>query len=130
MPDPLIAGLDHVQLAIPRGGEDAARAFYAELLGLIERDKPEQLRPNGGVWFDGDGLQLHLGIENPFTPARKAHVALLVRDLAAIGHVLLAAGAPFDPDERVPGRTRAYTEDPFGNRIELIADGEGFSQRR
>ena len=126
----MITGLDHVQLAIPPGGEDQARAFYGGALGLKERDKPEQLRANGGLWFDGDGLQLHLGIEQPFAPARKAHVALLVTDLAALGDALRAGGRSFEIDDRVPGTRRAYTEDPFGNRIELIADGDGFSQRR
>lgn len=126
----MIAGLDHVQVAIPRGGEATARAFYGGLLGLVEREKPRQLMPNGGLWFEGEGLQLHLGVEADFVPARKVHVALLVRDLDGLGVNLRTAGASFEPDDRVPGRTRAYTEDPFGNRIELIADGDGFSQRR
>jgi len=125
----MIAGLDHVQLAIPRGGEETARAFYGGVLGLIEREKPVQLLANRGLWFECEGLQLHLGVENDFAPARKAHVAFIVRDLEGLGMNLRAAGATFDPDDRVPSRTRAYTEDPFGNRIELIADGDGFSQR-
>ncbi|HLW17345.1 MAG TPA: VOC family protein [Actinomycetota bacterium] len=126
----MISGLDHVQLAIPRGGEEAARAFYGGVLGLDEREKPFQLLANGGLWFEGEGLQLHLGVEADFEPGRKAHVALIVRDLDGLGMNLRAAGASFEPDDRVPGRTRAYTADPFGNRIELIADGDGFSQRR
>ena len=132
MPDPsgMISGLDHVQLAIPPGGEDAARAFYGRVLGLAERGKPEQLRASGGVWFEGEGLQLHVGIEEAFAPTRKAHIALIVRDLPGLGDALRAAGSPFEADDRVPGRSRAYTADPFGNRIELIADGDGFSQRR
>jgi catechol 2,3-dioxygenase-like lactoylglutathione lyase family enzyme len=126
----MIAGLDHVQLAIPRGGEETARAFYGGVLGLVEREKPVQLLANGGLWFEGAGLQLHLGVEDDFGPARKAHVAFIVRDLDGLGMNLRAAGASYDPDDRVPGRTRAYTADPFGNRIELIEDGDGFSQRR
>ena len=126
----MTAGLDHVQLAIPRGGEETARSFYGGVLGLVEREKPVQLIPNGGLWFEGEGLQLHLGVEADFAPARKAHVAFIVRDLEGLGMNLRAAGAAFDPDDRVPSRTRAYTADPFGNRIELIADGDGFSQRR
>jgi catechol 2,3-dioxygenase-like lactoylglutathione lyase family enzyme len=126
----VIAGLDHVQLAIPRGGEETARAFYGGVLGLVEREKPVQLIPNGGLWFEGEGLQLHLGVEADFAPARKAHVAFIVRDLDGLGMNLRAAGSPFEQDDRVPGRMRAYTSDPFGNRIELIADGDGFSQRR
>jgi catechol 2,3-dioxygenase-like lactoylglutathione lyase family enzyme len=126
----MIAGLDHVQLAIPRGGEETARAFYGGVLGLVEREKPVQLLANGGLWFEGSGLQLHLGVEDDFGPARKAHVAFIVRDLDGLGMNLRAAGSVFHPDDRVPGRTRAYTADPFGNRIELIEDGDGFSQRR
>jgi len=126
----MIAGLDHVQLAIPRGGEETARAFYGGVLGLVEREKPVQLRANGGLWFEGAGLQLHLGVEDDFGPARKAHVAFIVRDLDGLGMNLRAAGSSYDPDDRVPGRARAYTADPFGNRIELIEDGDGFSQRR
>lgn len=122
--------MDHVQLAIPRGGEEAARAFYGGVLGLVEREKPAQLVANGGLWFEGEGLQLHLGVEKDFSPAHKAHVAFIVRDLDGLGMNLRAAGAAFEPDDRVPGRERAYTADPFGNRIELIADGDGFSQRR
>jgi catechol 2,3-dioxygenase-like lactoylglutathione lyase family enzyme len=125
----MISGFDHVQLAIPPDGEEAARAFYGGVLGLKERDKPEQLRPSGGLWFDGDGLQMHLGIEQPFAPARKAHVALLVDDLTSLAEKLRAGGHRFDGDDRVPGRARGYTDDPFGNRIELIQNGDGFSQR-
>jgi catechol 2,3-dioxygenase-like lactoylglutathione lyase family enzyme len=125
----VIAGLDHVQLAMPPGGEEAARAFYSRVLGMNEIPKPEQLRAAGGVWFEASGVMLHLGVEDPFAPARKAHAALLVEDLEQLGERLGEARAPFAMDDRVPGRDRAYTEDPFGNRIELIADGDGFTQR-
>ncbi|MGZ4104630.1 MAG: VOC family protein [Actinomycetota bacterium] len=124
----MISGLDHVQLAIPGGGEDKARAFYGSVLGMTEVDKPEQLRANGGLWFEAPGVQLHLGIEEPFTPARKAHVALLV-SFADVVLALAEGGWQVDMDPRIPDRLRAYTADPFGNRIELIADGDGFSQR-
>jgi catechol 2,3-dioxygenase-like lactoylglutathione lyase family enzyme len=126
----VISGLDHVQLAIPRGGEETARAFYCDVLGMSEVSKPEQLRAGGGLWFEAPGVQLHLGIDESFTPARKAHVALLIENLGLLGEALRAGGAPFELDDRVPGRRRAYTSDPFGNRVELIADGDGFSQRR
>jgi len=126
----VITGLDHVQLPIPSGGEADARAFYGGLLGMKEVPKPEQLRANGGLWFEARGVQLHLGIEEELSAARKAHVALLVRDFTGIAATLREAGRPFDTDRRVPDRVRAYTADPFGNRIELIADGDGFSQRR
>jgi catechol 2,3-dioxygenase-like lactoylglutathione lyase family enzyme len=126
----MIAGLDHVEIAIPPGGEEQARAFYGGLLGLKEIPKPEQLLANGGLWFGATGVQVHIGITDAFAPARKAHVALLVRNLDGLGQTLRLNSMDFEIDDRVPGRTRAYTADPFGNRIELIADGDGFSQRR
>jgi len=125
----MIVGLDHVQLAMPPGGEQTAREFYAGVLGMTEVPKPEELLANGGLWFVAGAVMLHLGIEQPFTPARKAHVALLVADLDDVQGALADAGSPFKPDDRVPGRARGYTEDPFGNRIELIAKGDGFSER-
>jgi catechol 2,3-dioxygenase-like lactoylglutathione lyase family enzyme len=115
--------LDHVQLAAPSGSEDAARAFYGDLLGLEEIAKPEDMRASGGVWFGLDRGQLHIGIEEPFRPARKAHPGLRV-DAAALDAIaarLGAAGAPVDWDERYPGVRRFYTADPFGNRIEIGA---------
>jgi catechol 2,3-dioxygenase-like lactoylglutathione lyase family enzyme len=126
----MIAGLDHVEIAIPRDGEEQARAFYGGVVGLKEIPKPDQLLANGGLWFGAQGVQLHLGLVEEFVPARKAHVALIVRNLEGLGETLRANGSDFEIDDRVPGRTRAYTADPFGNRIELIADGDGFSQRR
>lgn len=120
--------LDHVQIAMPAGEEAAARRFYGELLGLPEIPKPPALLENGGCWFAAGQLQLHLGVAREFTPARKAHPALLVPDLDALLERLAAAGAPITPDARVPGVRRAYVADPFGNRLELIQDGQGFSQ--
>jgi catechol 2,3-dioxygenase-like lactoylglutathione lyase family enzyme len=124
-----IVGLDHLQLAIPAGGEPEARAFYGQLLGLTEVAKPAPLAARGGCWFAGAGLQIHLGVEQPFAPARKAHPALLVADLEACRERLLAAGIPLTPDETLPHVRRFYAADPFGNRIEFIQDGDGFSQR-
>jgi len=115
----MIAGVDHVQIAAPPGAEPAARAFYGELLGLPELPKPELLRPHGGAWFAvGDG-QLHVGIEEPFAPARKAHPALAVPsagDLRALADRLATAGHEVTWDG-----PRFYVADPFGNRLELIA---------
>lgn len=122
-----ITGLDHVQLAMPRGGEDQARAFYGAVLGMAEIAKPAQLAARGGCWFQGGGAQIHLGVEEPFAPARKAHPALLVADLAAARAALAAAGVAATPDESVPGVRRCYVADPFGNRIELIQSGDGFN---
>ena len=108
--------LDHVQVAAPPGCEVAARAFYGELLGLVEVEKPEPLRGRGGVWFE----QLHVGVEQDFAPARKAHPALRVEDLDDVAGRLQAAGAPVQWDEALPGVRRFYTADPWGNRVELL----------
>lgn len=124
-----IVGLDHVQLAMPPGGEERARAFYGGVLGLPEAPKPPALAARGGCWFDNGAAQLHLGIEPDFAPARRAHPALLVEDLDEAARVLEAARAPARRDDSVEGVHRLYTEDPFGNRLELIQTGDGFSQR-
>jgi catechol 2,3-dioxygenase-like lactoylglutathione lyase family enzyme len=115
--------LDHVQLAAPPGCEDAARRFYGELLGLEEVPKPEQLRSRGGVWFAVGEHQLHVGVAEPFAPARKAHPALRATPAAldALAKRLATAGAPVVWDDTLPGARRFYTEDPWGNRIELLA---------
>jgi catechol 2,3-dioxygenase-like lactoylglutathione lyase family enzyme len=118
-----IVGLDHVQLAAPPGCEEAARAFFGALLGLEEVEKPEPLRARGGVWFALGAQQLHVGIEEPHAPARKAHPALAVRDLDAAAARLEAAGREASWDRSLPGVRRFYTADPWGNRIELIAAG-------
>jgi catechol 2,3-dioxygenase-like lactoylglutathione lyase family enzyme len=113
--------LDHVQLAAPPGGEDEARRFYGSLLGLEEIPKPEAMRASGGVWFRIGVGELHIGIEEPFTPARKAHPGLRVEpdELDRFASRLAGAGAPVDWDDRHPGVRRFYTADPFGNRIEI-----------
>lgn len=113
--------LDHVQLAIPAGAEDACRAFWAGLAGLTEIEKPEALRPRGGVWFAGAGFELHLGVEVDFRPARKAHPAFAVTDLPALAERFGAAGHPIRWDDSIAGRARFFTEDPVGNRIEFLA---------
>jgi catechol 2,3-dioxygenase-like lactoylglutathione lyase family enzyme len=124
-----ILGLDHVQLAMPPGGEEAARRFYAGLLGMVEVEKPAPLAPRGGCWFEAPGTVVHLGIEEPFAPARKAHPAFVVTDLEACRAELLAGGAPLVADDSLPDVRRLYTADPFGNRIEIIQDGDAFMQR-
>ena len=115
----MIAGVDHVQIAAPPGAESAARAFYGDLLGLPELAKPERLRPRGGAWFAVGDEQLHVGIEEPFAPARKAHPALAVPragNLRALADRLATAGHEVTWDG-----PRFYVADPFGNRLELIA---------
>jgi catechol 2,3-dioxygenase-like lactoylglutathione lyase family enzyme len=124
-----IVGLDHIQLAMPSGAEEAARCFYGELLGLAEIAKPAELADRGGCWFSGHGVQIHLGVEHEFAPARKAHPAFLVAHLDACRAHLERAGITPTPDETVPGVRRFYAADPFGNRIEFIQDGDGFGQR-
>jgi len=121
----VIVGLDHVQIAAPAACEQAARAFYGELLGLVELPKPPALRARGGVWFElPDGRQLHVGVEAPFAPARKAHPALALQSPAALeqlaGELARRGHAP-RWDEELPGARRCYVEDPFGNRLELLA---------
>jgi catechol 2,3-dioxygenase-like lactoylglutathione lyase family enzyme len=112
------ATLDHVQVAMPPGGEEAARRFYAGLLGLAEITKPDALRASGGVWF---APGVHLGVETDFRPPRKAHPGLRLGDLDGAAARLEAAGAVVEWDERRPGVRRFYTHDPFGNRLELLA---------
>ena len=111
-----ITALHHVQLAMPEGAEDIARAFYTGLLGLTEVDKPEILAGRGGCWFEGGSCRLHLGVEIPFVPAKKAHPALVVEDLAA-AQAALGGGEI----ETLPGLRRFYVFDPFGNRLEICA---------
>ncbi len=119
-----VLGLDHVQLALPPGGEDAARHFYGEVLGLVEVPKPEAMRARGGMWFQAGPIQLHLGVEPDFRPSVKAHPALRVADLGAWRAALEAAGCEWRPSDELPGVQRAHTRDPFGNRLELIGVSE------
>jgi catechol 2,3-dioxygenase-like lactoylglutathione lyase family enzyme len=112
--------LDHLQLAMPRGREAAARAFYGDILGLQELTKPANLAVRGGVWFELGTQQLHLGVEGDFRPAKKAHPAFLVRDLAGLRARLEQAGFKPYEDEPLAGYKRCYVADPFGNRLELM----------
>jgi len=115
-----ILGSDHVQLAMPAGQESVARAFYSDVLGLIEMAKPSNLASRGGAWFLGGTLQLHLGVDPDFRPARKAHPAILVRGLSELAARCEAAGFTPMTDEPLEGFDRIYVLDPFGNRIELL----------
>jgi catechol 2,3-dioxygenase-like lactoylglutathione lyase family enzyme len=116
-----VTGIDHVQVAAPAGCEPDARAFYGELLGLEELPKPEALAGRGGCWFRAGAQELHVGVEDPFTPARKAHPGLVVADLDALAARLTAAGADVAYDGLIPGVKRFETVDPFGNRLEFRA---------
>ena len=120
----MITGLDHVQVAAPPGCEADARRFYGELLGLPEVPKPEPMRAAGGVWFSLGAQQLHVGVAGEFTPALKGHPGLAVAgdpQLDALAERLRAGGAPVRWDDRLPGVRRFYTDDPWGNRLELLA---------
>lgn len=112
--------VDHVQVAIPPGGEERARAFYGGLLGLEEMEKPEGLRARGGVWFRTGSVALHLGVDQSLRPATKAHVAFGVLDLDAVRQRLQTAGHPTREEAPLDGHRRFYCDDPFGNRVEVL----------
>lgn len=112
--------IDHVQLAMPPGGEDLAVGFYEALLGLARVAKPPHLEVRGGCWFSNGDVALHLGVEADFRPARKAHPALLVADLADLVERLRLEGVEVVTDQPLEGFDRCYVDDPFGNRIELM----------
>lgn len=115
-----IGRLHHVQLAIPPGEEDRCRAFWCGVLGMDEVEKPPVLAARGGCWFRGGGLEVHLGVEQDFAPARKAHPGILVEDLRALASALEAAGGEVTWDPEFPGHDRFYAHDPFGNRLEFL----------
>ena len=117
---PFVA-FDHVQLAMPPGREDDARAFYAGVCGMTELPKPAELAKRGGAWFASGALQLHLGVEADFRASAKAHPALRCSDLDGLAVRMRAAGYEVREDDGLPGTRRAFVNDPFGNRLELIA---------
>ena len=120
-----IVGLDHAFLTIPQGAEDEARRFYGELLGLEEIPKPESLG-TPGAWFQAAaGQELHLGAYEDHTAPSRPHPGFRagsVTDLEELAHRLADGGYEVRWDERIEGRKRFYTRDPFGNRLELLAD--------
>jgi len=115
-----ILRIDHVQVAIPAGGEAAARQFYTGLLGIPEQSKPANLAARGGVWFEAGELKLHAGVDPDFKAARKAHPALVVEGLSKLVERLRAAGVSVLSDEPLAGYERVFVNDPFGNRVELL----------
>lgn len=112
--------LDHVQIAIPAGGEGLARAFFGDLLGLAEIPKPEEMHGRGGCWFQLGDRQLHIGVDPDFRPAKKAHIAIAVPDLHALRIRLSDAGHQIAEEMPLGGRERFFSSDPFGNRMEFI----------
>ena len=121
--------IDHVQLAMPRGGEKAARRFFGDLLGMDEEEKPEPLRSRGGCWFRGSECVIHVGVDPEFRPQKKAHPAFVVSDLGALEGRLEERGFSVRWDTALAGVERFYTEDPFGNRLEFIQGGREPSRR-
>ena len=114
-----VVAIDHVQLAMPAGGEASAQEFYEGLLGLRRVPKPPHLEQRGGCWFEDEGVKIHLGVDTEFRPARKAHPALVVEGLDGLAERLHGAGVPVR-HEPLDGYHRVYVDDPFGNRIELL----------
>ena len=116
-----IVSVDHVQLAMPEGEEEKARAFFVHVLGFVEISKPAELAKRGGAWFQSGNVQLHIGVEKEFRPARKAHPAFIVDDLDAMLKKAQLAGYETDTSQPpLDGYKRAHVFDPFGNRIELM----------
>ena len=115
-----VIDLDHVQIAAPRGCETAAREFYRGLLGLEEIEKPEPLTARGGCWFLVGTRQLHIGVEEPFLPAKKAHPAFAVSDVNALFETLTSAGIDCQRDDALVDVPRFYAQDPWGNRLEFL----------
>jgi catechol 2,3-dioxygenase-like lactoylglutathione lyase family enzyme len=115
------SAIDHVQLAMPPGGEETARSFYRDVLGMREIPKPADLAKRGGCWFESGDVQVHLGVEADFRPAKKAHPALRCSDYDALTSHLRAVDVDIKDDESIPGVRRCHICDPFGNRIELVA---------
>ncbi|MGH6957398.1 MAG: VOC family protein [Caulobacteraceae bacterium] len=115
-----LQAIDHAQVAIPRGGEAKARAFYEGLLGLPEQAKPPELARRGGCWFESPAVKLHCGVEEPFSPAKKAHIAFRVDDVPGLAARARASGYEVVDDDALEGRERIYIYDPFGNRLEFL----------
>jgi catechol 2,3-dioxygenase-like lactoylglutathione lyase family enzyme len=112
--------IDHIQLAAPKGSEDKARKFFKDILGFEEMEKPEELKKRGGVWFRFGSYQVHIGIEEPFSPAKKAHPAFEVENIDELKEHLITNGIDVVEDNNLPGANRFYISDPFGNRIEVL----------
>jgi hypothetical protein len=109
-------GLDHIQLAIPPGSEAECRAFWVGILDCAELEKPDALKARGGLWLQADGIEIHLGVQTPFIPAKKAHPAFIVINIDALSTKLTNVKW----DTAIPNRKRLFTTDPVGNRLEFI----------
>jgi catechol 2,3-dioxygenase-like lactoylglutathione lyase family enzyme len=116
----IFKAIDHIQLAAPKGSEDTARKFFKDILGFDEVEKPEELKKRGGVWFTFGNYQIHIGIEESFSPAKKAHPAFEVENIEELKNHLITNGVNVIEDDKLPGAKRFYISDPFGNRMELL----------
>lgn len=116
-----LTGIDHIQIAAPPGSEDIARSFYGELLGMTEIVKPKNLKVNGGCWFQCGSQEVHIGIQPDFTPAKKAHPGFMVNAPELLRSALQTADYIISEELPIEGRSRFFTHDPFGNRIEFLA---------
>jgi catechol 2,3-dioxygenase-like lactoylglutathione lyase family enzyme len=119
--------IHHVQLAAPANSESTSRAFWVGILGFVEIDKPAALADRGGCWFRRDRIEVHVGVEEDFHPARKAHPGFLVRDLNELAQRLERAGGPVSWDADFTGMRRFYSQDPFGNRLEFLEASAGWA---
>ncbi|WP_330502643.1 VOC family protein [Peribacillus frigoritolerans] len=116
----IFKAIDHIQLAAPKDSEDTARKFFKNILGFDEVEKPEELKKRGGVWFEFGNYQIHIGIEEPFYPAKKAHPAFEIENIEELKKHLVTNGIDVIEDDKLPGAKRFYISDPFGNRMELL----------
>jgi catechol 2,3-dioxygenase-like lactoylglutathione lyase family enzyme len=116
----MLVRIDHIQLAAPEGCEAAAREFYGSILGLAEIEKPKSLRARGGCWFQCGDQQIHIGVEQGFQPAKKAHPAFAAGDLGGLKKSLQAHRVKITEDDSLRGTRRFYAEDPWGNRLEFL----------
>ncbi|MDV7767342.1 VOC family protein [Peribacillus sp. CSMR9] len=116
----IFKSIDHIQLAAPKDSEDTARKFFKNILGFEEVEKPEELKKRGGVWFEFGNYQIHIGIEEPFYPAKKAHPAFEIENIEELRKHLITNGIDVMDDDKLPGAKRFYISDPFGNRMELL----------
>ena len=121
--------IDHIQLAMPEGGEGNARRFFSDILGMTEVEKPYPLSERGGCWFEQGSAIIHLGVEKEFAPQGKAHPAFVVPKLNELAAKLIENDYEVIWDDALANRSRFYTSDPFGNRIEFLKDGDGFTQK-
>lgn len=113
-------GIDHIQLAAPKGCEDQARHFFGDILGLKEIPKPENLRARGGCWFHCGNQEIHIGVEEDFKPAKKAHPGLIVSDIENLKMTLKQYQIEWKEEPPIDGRNRIHVTDPFGNRMEFL----------